>query len=205
VEYGWGWHRAFKSSPVIAAYRYGSGHLQSHIGSVNVFSRLPLQNEIQNWINGRAMHTVDIALGPRTLRLIGLHGPRPINRAKYNYPGYWRHALPLLTAEQGPVVIVGDFNATQHSSVYKQLTAHRLRSAHDALGRGYATTWPNGQNWLPPIRIDQAFISSEVECRSIREGRGLGSDHKPLVLDVHIRGDRGRISVTTTTGCDEAS
>jgi endonuclease/exonuclease/phosphatase (EEP) superfamily protein YafD len=198
VEYGWTWHRAFKTSPVMAPYRFGSGHLQSHIGSVNVFSRLPLRNEMQNWINGRAMHTVDIAIGPQTLRLIGLHGPRPINQPKYNYPGYWQHAIPLLTAEQGPLVIVGDINATQHSSVYKQLTGRQLRSAHDATGRGYATTWPNGENWLPPIRIDQVFLSPEVECPSIREGRGRGSDHKPLIVDVRIRGDRKTPPTPTT-------
>jgi endonuclease/exonuclease/phosphatase (EEP) superfamily protein YafD len=198
VEYGWGWHRAFKTAPVMAAYRYGSGHLQSHIGSVNVFSRLPLKTEMQNWINGRAMHMVDIGLGSQTLRLIGLHGPRPFNRPKYDYRGYWNQAIPLLTAEQGPLVIVGDFNATQHSRVYQRLRSHSLRSAHDAAGRGYATTWPNGQNWLPPIRIDQVFLSADVECRSIREGRGSGSDHKPLIVDVRIPEDRkGRPTPTT--------
>ena len=64
---------------------------------------------------------------------------------QYNYYDYWEQLIPMLTAEQGPVVIVGDFNATEHSRVYKQLTSERLRSAHDDRGRGYATTWPNGK------------------------------------------------------------
>jgi endonuclease/exonuclease/phosphatase (EEP) superfamily protein YafD len=95
--------------------------------------------------------------------------------------------IPILTAEQGPLVIVGDFNATEHSLVYEQLTSEWLRSAHDDRGRGYATTWPNRRNWLPPIRIDQVLLSPQVECERIVEGRGLGSDHKPLIVDVRLR------------------
>jgi endonuclease/exonuclease/phosphatase (EEP) superfamily protein YafD len=96
--------------------------------------------------------------------------------------------IPILTAEQGPLVVVGDFNATEHSKVYKRLTESMLRSAHDVRGRGYATTWPNGQNLCPPIRIDQALVSPEIEVARIVEGRGRGSDHKPLILDVRVRG-----------------
>jgi hypothetical protein len=95
--------------------------------------------------------------------------------------------LPLLSGGQGPRVIVGDFNATQHSAVYELLTSGSLQSAHEAVGRGYATTWPNGRYWLPPIRIDHAFVSAEAECVSIAEGRGRGSDHRPLILDVRVR------------------
>ena len=192
VEYSWPWHLAFKSAPVMRPYIHGTGHLQSHIGSVNVFSKLPLKKEMQNWVNSRAVHTIDLELDGDTLRIIGLHGPRPIDDPKYDYAGYWQKLVPLLTAEQGPVVVVGDFNATEHSRAYRQLKAGSLRSAHDDRGRGYATTWPNGQVWLPPIRIDQAFVSSEIECQRIVEGRGLGSDHKPLIVDVRIRNHRQR-------------
>lgn len=187
VEYGWGWHRAFKNAPVMAPYVYGSGHLQSHIGSVNLFSRRPLKSEIQNWVNGRAVQTVDIELGEHTLRLIGLHGPRPINKPKYDYRGFWQQLIPLLTVDPGPLVIVGDFNITQYSSVYTELTEQNRQSAHEAVGRGYAATWPNGIYWLPPIRIDHAFISPEVECLSVTEGNGVGSDHRPLIVDLRVR------------------
>ena len=190
VEYGGHWYKSFTNSSVMAPYKYGMGRLHPHIGSVNIFSRLPLQRSSQKWIEGRWVQSIDIQRGDATLRIIGLHGPRPIGEPKQYYRGFWHKALPFLTAPQGPLVVVGDFNATQHSRVYGQLTERRLRSAHDDRGRGYATTWPNGQNWLPPIRIDQVFLSPEVECESIMEGRGLGSDHKPLIVDVHVRADR---------------
>jgi endonuclease/exonuclease/phosphatase (EEP) superfamily protein YafD len=188
VEFSGRWYRAFQNSPVIAPYVHGSGHLSSHIHTVNVFSKLPLSNEIQNWVRGRAVHTVDIPLGSNSLRVVGLHAPRPIPGPKYNYSEYWDDMIQLLTAEQGPLVVVGDFNATEHSKVYKRLTESELRSAHDDRGRGYATTWPNGQYLCPPIRIDQALVSREIQVERIVEGRGRGSDHKPLILDVRVRG-----------------
>jgi endonuclease/exonuclease/phosphatase (EEP) superfamily protein YafD len=187
VEFGWGWHLALTTSPVLTPYKYGSGRLQSHIGSVNLFSRIPLKTEVQNWVAGRPMHTVEAAIGAQTLRLIALHAPRPMNLRRYNYDEYWQQMLPLLLSQPGPLAIVGDFNATQHSRVYQQLTKDRLRSAHEDSDRGYATTWPNGYYLVPPIRIDQVFISREVECVSIREGLGRGSDHKPLIVDLKIR------------------
>jgi endonuclease/exonuclease/phosphatase (EEP) superfamily protein YafD len=105
----------------------------------------------------------------------------------YDYFGYWKAIVPVLTSQKGPVLIVGDFNATEHSLVYKQLKDSGLRSAHDDRGRGYAMTWPNGTLPIPPIRIDQAFLSPDVECLDIREGVGEGSDHKPLIVDVRLR------------------
>jgi endonuclease/exonuclease/phosphatase (EEP) superfamily protein YafD len=116
-----------------------------------------------------------------------LHAPRPIDGPKYDYRKYWQQMLPLLTPKQGPLIIVGDFNVTQHSEIYQQLTSGALQSMHEALGRGYAATWPNGRYLLPPVRIDHAFASPDIECVSISEGRGAGSDHKPLILDIRVR------------------
>jgi endonuclease/exonuclease/phosphatase (EEP) superfamily protein YafD len=185
VEFAWPWHVAFKSAPVMAPYVHGSGMLRSHVGTVNVFSKLPILSESQEWIAGRAIHAVTVVdFRGQPLRIIGLHAPRPIGLRQDSYCEYWNDALPRLTAASGPTVIVGDFNATEHSRVYAQITADRFRSAHDDRGRGHASTWPNRQVWLPPIRIDQAFISPEVVCVGISEGVGRGSDHKPLILDV---------------------
>ncbi len=195
AEFSWPWHITFKTAPIMAPYKYGTGWLSSHIGSINVFSKLPLKLEQQDWSTGRPMHTVEIQLGTQTLRLTGLHGPRPVADPRYNYYGYWNVMLPKLMDERGPLVIVGDFNVTEHSRVYGQLAADRLRSAHDDRGRGWASTWPNGQYWLPPVRIDQVFVSPEIECVRIVEGEGRGSDHKPVIVDVRIREPAGASAV----------
>jgi endonuclease/exonuclease/phosphatase (EEP) superfamily protein YafD len=133
---------------------------------------------------------MEFPLGAQTLRVVGLHSPRPMNSPDGDYTIFWSRVLPMLLQERRPLVVVGDFNATQYSKVYADLKAGGLRSAHDDRARGYATTWPNGI-LPPPIRIDQAFLSPEVACRAITEGHGAGSDHKPLILDIEI-GDGSR-------------
>ena len=192
VEFTWKWHLAYIRLPFFAAYPYGSGMKNETLGTVNVFSRLPLKNEKLVWFAGRGLQTFEIPVGSETLHVIGLHAPRPMNmRTDDDYDGFWSRSIPMILGEKGPLVVVGDCNATQFSSVYQQLTADRLRSAHQDRGRGYATTWPNGQDGVPSlIRIDQALLSPEVECLDIKDGEGRGSDHKPLILDVRIHQNR---------------
>jgi endonuclease/exonuclease/phosphatase (EEP) superfamily protein YafD len=178
--------RSFRDTSAMASYVNGKTRRQTQIGEVRIFSRLPIRSESQSWAAGRVLQTVDLEAGGQTLRLIGLHAPRP-QKVGYDYFGYWKKVVPQLIDAQRPLVVIGDFNATQNSLVYKQLQEGGLRSAHDDRGRGYALTWPNGRLMMPPIRIDQAFLSPEVECLDIREGRGEGSDHKPLIVDLRIR------------------
>jgi endonuclease/exonuclease/phosphatase (EEP) superfamily protein YafD len=189
VEFTWLWHNAYVHSPTFAKYPYGGGFDNTRLGTVNVFSRMPLKGDRLDWFGGRGLQTIQIAVGDRTLHLIGLHAPRPMNlRDDDDYDAFWSRTIPRILREPGPLVVVGDFNATQFSEIYERLTADRMRSAHQDRGRGYAVTWPNGQWGIPSlIRIDQALISPEVECLNIREGEGRGSDHKPLILDVRIR------------------
>jgi endonuclease/exonuclease/phosphatase (EEP) superfamily protein YafD len=182
-------NQTFRQAPAMAEYVHTNGRRRSQIGEVKIYSKLPIKAESQNWYAERVVQKIDVEVGGQSLRVIGLHAPRP-QLPDYDYFGYWERMAPLLTAEPGPVVIIGDFNATQHSLVYKQFEESGLRSAHEDRGRGYAATWPNGQWLLPPIRIDQAFLSPDVQCLNIAEGQGAGSDHKPLILDIAVPGDK---------------
>ncbi len=186
VEYNRRWREALRSSPIMSKYIYGTGFNSKRIHDVAIFSRLPLRSETEVTAADRIVQSVLIDLGSQPLHLIGLHAPRPMDYRGNDYGGFWDKVVPLILEAPHPLVVVGDCNATQYSLVYQQLKAGGMRSAHEDRGRGYATTWPNGTEPLPPIRIDQAFLSPEVACLGIVEGEGLGSDHKPLILDVQI-------------------
>jgi endonuclease/exonuclease/phosphatase (EEP) superfamily protein YafD len=187
AEWGWGWHQAFEKSPAMAAYLFGASWQQPHYSNINAFSKRPIQVELQNWVSGRLVRTLVVPVGNETLRIIGLHAPRPMPTYAQEYISFWNQMIPLLGSEPTPLLVVGDFNATPYSLVYRKLQEIGLRSAHDDRGRGYATTWPNGSLPLPPIRIDQAFISRDLECDQIAEGLGTGSDHRPLIIDLRVR------------------
>jgi endonuclease/exonuclease/phosphatase (EEP) superfamily protein YafD len=186
VEFSWSWREPFRDSPVMAKYRYGHGYKPWRFEQIVVYSRLPLRTESERTITDRIVEFFDIAVGEQTLHLIGLHSPRPTYFRDDDYAGYWQALTPLIFQSPHPLVVIGDFNATQNSRVYKELKHSGLRSAHEDRGRGYAVTWPNGTLPIPPIRIDQAFLSADVVCHGIAEGVGTGSDHKSLILDVEI-------------------
>jgi endonuclease/exonuclease/phosphatase (EEP) superfamily protein YafD len=186
VEIGRWWYEEMRKLPAFAPYQYGTSVNNSFLGDVAVFSRRPTSRLQLVWAQDRLNCVLDIPLGEVALRLFCLHSPRPLAEAPSLYRAFWRETEPMLAEQREPLVVIGDFNATQHSQVYKRLTSGRLRSAHEDRGRGYATTWPNRYNPLPPIRIDHALLSPQVECVSIVEGLGKGSDHKPLVLDVRV-------------------
>ena len=183
------WVSYLRESEVIKAFPYGTNVQKRHYGDTNVFSRLPVSRMRVIYIAGRVILSVDIQVEEQAVRLYMIHSPRPMLQSMAEYEDFWNQLEPLVNSDRGPVVVIGDFNATQHSEVYRRLTSGRLRSAHVDRGRGYATTWPNWRRPVPPIRIDQALVSDEVECISIAEGMGPGSDHKPLILDIRIHSD----------------
>lgn len=187
VEFSWLWHAAYLHSPYFAQFRFGRGMANETLDTVNVFSRLPILHEVQDTYANRIVDSIEIPLGVQSLHIIGLHGPRPMAIRDDDYEGFWRLVVPKLLAAEGPTVVVGDFNATQYSRIYQELTRVRYRSAHQDRGRGFATSWPNGYFWLPPIRIDQVLLSPDVECVDLRAGEGRGSDHKPQIIDIRIR------------------
>jgi endonuclease/exonuclease/phosphatase family metal-dependent hydrolase len=88
---------------------------------------------------------------------------------------------------QGPRILLGDFNATGVSVVYRTLTA-KLESARNlAPRRSPTTTFPSQ---LPVLRIDHIFVSPEIQVRDVfapfDELTRLASDHLPLVMDFDL-------------------
>lgn len=186
VEYHHRRAAATNASTVMKPYVYGTPLQQLYTGEVVVFSRLPVLRHQYAKAAGRLVNIVDVEVGNEALRLVALHSHRPLVEEPDLYSRYWQEMDSILDEQTGPLVVIGDFNATQHSAVLARLADKGLRSAHADRGRGYATSWPNGLYPLPPIRIDHALLSPEVECVAIEEGIGAGSDHRPLILDVRI-------------------
>lgn len=88
---------------------------------------------------------------------------------------------------KGPTILLGDFNATATSVVYRTLAA-KLRPAR-ALAPRYApsATFPAS---LPVLRIDHVFVSNEIRVLDVfapfEPLTRLASDHLPLVVDFEV-------------------
>jgi vancomycin resistance protein VanJ len=102
--------------------------------------------------------------------------------------------LARVEAESLPVLIGGDFNLSDQSVTYTQLASH-LTDAFRAAGRGFGFSWPSAERvrlpgWVPPLlRIDYVWTSAAFISLAGWIGPDLGSDHRPVVIDLRQRGN----------------
>jgi endonuclease/exonuclease/phosphatase family metal-dependent hydrolase len=83
-----------------------------------------------------------------------------------------------------PAILLGDFNATRASVVYRTLAA-RLGDARRCAGKhGATSTFPSA---FPVLRIDHVFVTPDVRVARIEAPyiplTRVASDHLPLVMD----------------------
>jgi endonuclease/exonuclease/phosphatase family metal-dependent hydrolase len=88
---------------------------------------------------------------------------------------------------KGPRILLGDFNATGTSVVYRTLAA-KLEAARRLAPRRQATsTFPSQ---LPVLRIDHLFVSKEIVVKDVFAPfdplTRVASDHLPLVMDFEL-------------------
>ncbi|MEW5958991.1 MAG: endonuclease/exonuclease/phosphatase family protein [Chloroflexota bacterium] len=106
-------------------------------------------------------------------------------------------------ADQGPVIVLGDFNTTPDAENYA-LLGKRLTNVHYAVGRGFGFTFPETDllarlPWYaqpfrvlgPLVRIDHILVSQHfapLETHAVADG--LGSDHRPVVATLRLAATR---------------
>jgi endonuclease/exonuclease/phosphatase (EEP) superfamily protein YafD len=184
------WQAAFESGEVARRLPYHLAEARETPFGVGLYSRYPLEDAeiFDAWGTPVARATVRVRGVP--VRLYDVHPLPPLHAA---WVTNWDEALEAVRAKLerepargGALVVAGDFNMTRHARWFERFTALGLRDAHEDRGRSLATTWPNGTLLVPPIQLDHVFLSRDVACLTVREGRGRGSDHRPVLLDLAI-------------------
>lgn len=186
TEFTEAWHNAFNHADLLVDFPNHIHLAKYNPAATGVYSRYPLSHDDRVYQAKRVVVRTRVEYGVG-LDIYAIHAPRPVRSPLHKYDEFWSLLRSELQPQvvDGPMLLVGDFNATPYSLIYRSLTAGaRLRDCHVLTGRGAATTWPNGTRWMPPIRIDHALVSPSVYCATASEGIGAGSDHKPLILDL---------------------
>jgi len=102
-----------------------------------------------------------------------------------------RDFVQMLFNENGrPAIVAGDFNFTGSTLQAQTIKSIGFKDAFLDAGTGRGSTWPVNSifRYLPGIRLDHIFLSPKLQCRSIAQGKGYGSDHRPLVADLALTG-----------------
>ncbi|MET0273359.1 MAG: endonuclease/exonuclease/phosphatase family protein [Phenylobacterium sp.] len=94
---------------------------------------------------------------------------------------------------RGPKILLGDFNATATSVVYRTLTANLKPARQLAPKKTPTSTYPSQ---LPVLRIDHVFVSPEIVVRDVfcpfDPLVRVASDHLPLVMDFDLAAAEAR-------------
>ncbi len=174
-----------RSSGALARFPYAATEIRTGPVSIGLWSRFPIADIRVKNFRGMPFISGSIVLGARQLRVYTVHTVAPLGRDR----GRWRAQLRWLEQElrgqHGPLVLSGDFNATRYHSSFRRLLSDGLGDVHERSGRGWATTWPRNHWPLPPLmRIDHVLVSPDIGVRSVKEGLGQGSDHRPIIADL---------------------
>lgn len=127
------------------------------------------------------LHAVVILAGrPRHIWL--MHPPNPLTpRGRAHSNAELAALATRIGLIGGSRLVVGDMNRTDGSPYFRDFVRESgLRDSR--LGFGRQPSWPV---WSPyRIAIDHAFLSSDLAVVDRRLGPDIGSDHRPLILDV---------------------
>ena len=91
----------------------------------------------------------------------------------------------MMREEELPMLVVGDFNSTPHSWVYRRMS-DGMQDAFLTAGRGWGATY---HTHLPVTRIDFILASPEWEVVSAHVPAVALSDHRPVVARLRWRGE----------------
>jgi endonuclease/exonuclease/phosphatase (EEP) superfamily protein YafD len=178
------WVDRFRADGLLREFKYHVLAPLAGPGGTAVLSRYPIErSNIIDLVGDREV-SASIWIAGHLVHLLAVHPRAPTDFQLWNAQ---RAEITAFARDAPrPLVLAGDFNTTQYNAWFGELKGLGLRSAHDLLGKGSATTWPNGQRRLPPIQVDHVLVSPTIVPLSIREGRGSGSDHKPVVVELAL-------------------
>ncbi|MBC9714372.1 endonuclease/exonuclease/phosphatase family protein [Streptomyces sp. TRM66268-LWL] len=104
--------------------------------------------------------------------------------------GVWRRELGAMRdwvvrrRSSAPLVVAGDFNASQDHAAFRQLLDAGLRDAAAVTGQGRTPSWPATVASPFGTQIDHVLTSPSLEPRAARFLELAGTDHRALVVEL---------------------
>lgn len=123
-----------------------------------------------------------------TVPLWVVHTTPPIDPRWQNFNAELGQITQLLaTRKAGPLLMVGDFNATWGNRGFRAILDRGMSDAAAARGQAFDMTWSQNFFLLPPIvRFDHVLTDSSLAVTTITTLDGPGSDHRALEATVAV-------------------
>ncbi len=85
-----------------------------------------------------------------------------------------------------PIVMGGDFNATEDHRPFRLLLDQGWTDVHDDKGCGPDFTWSSRRLPAPVMRLDHVLVTDHFEVLSTEIGDPVGSDHRPVISRIRF-------------------
>ena len=173
----------FHAALEVAEERYGDAILTHHPMRLAHAGPLP-GHPLVPMLEPRGALWAVVTLSGREVNIINTHlglvpKEQQIQAARLAGPEWLEHADCI-----GPTIVLGDFNATGASVVYRTLTTKLAPARRLSPHRRRDATFPSA---LPVLRIDHIFVSRDIIVEDVMTPQSsaarIASDHLPLVMD----------------------
>jgi len=99
----------------------------------------------------------------------------------------WSASLDSMTdylaQQEGPMLVVGDFNTTRDHRAFRDLQNQGFIDAADQAGAGFAPTFPQGRGPFPVAAIDHALArDAPLTATRVSTHALAGADHRGIVV-----------------------
>ncbi len=186
-------------------HQYWMAHPGSQMG-LGVMSRYPfvLEHRRSLGVGGPFYLRLRVQVRAQSLLLYNVHlisplfGSPPVrlNRALHVRNYQVQCLLADAQTQAGPMLLLGDWNTTEGSDIYRQVSA-LFQDGWATAGLGPGWTWPHNLEPYfplkarPVMRLDHSFCSPDLEvlAAQVLPVPG-GSDHSPLLLSVRLPAPR---------------
>ncbi len=163
-------------------YRVAAAVPDQYTFGITLLAREGIEPVARDLVFGdRPVVEAEVGFGDDAVKVLAIHpfSPTSEERAETRDEHLDQAAL-WARARTGPVVVVGDLNASPWSAAFRRLTRDGdLDNSLD--GHGFQPSWPDG--WGPlMIPIDHALHSDDLVAVERSTGPALGSDHRPLIV-----------------------
>jgi endonuclease/exonuclease/phosphatase (EEP) superfamily protein YafD len=171
-------------APALDIYPYRKTAPRHDNFGIGLFSRHPIETAriVPFGLVDIPSLFAECRIGSRRLAVVATHPMPPgdaLLAAERNRHLDW--IAREIAALPGPVLLLGDLNATPWSPVYRRF-AQNSGLRNSAQGRSIRPTWPAfiPLLWIP---IDHVLHSPDIAIHAHRVGPDVGSDHLPVRVD----------------------
>ena len=154
---------------------------------IAVLSRLPFEGArvIQSPPDGLPTLVVEVLVDGTAATFVTTHPVPPLGETGFDSRNEQLAGIADLVNDiEGPGVLIGDLNTTMWGRHYRQLVDD-TGLVDSRYGHGVLPTWPTSLPFAM-IPIDHCLVSPEFVVLGIRTGPDIGSDHRPLIVDLGL-------------------